>query len=148
MDSPVHLDTDEDGATKTIDDVRVTVSYRPAHFWAEVASDVTFTLSDSVTGQPITDVQPYLGSLGHMFVMSEDALDYVHAHPALPSDAPADALRGGPALTFDVFMPKPGRYKAWAQFRRRDKIYTFPFTFSVLDPIQRGTPPLAARRTH
>jgi hypothetical protein len=150
MDPPVRMDPDEDGATKTVDDITAAVSYQPARFWAEVSSDVTFTLKDSATGEPVTDVQPYLGSLGHMFVMSEDTLDYVHAHPALPPDAAADSLRGGQSLTFNVFMPKPGRYKAWTQFRHRDKIYTFPLTFTVLDPSrpETSTTQRAAKRTH
>jgi hypothetical protein len=29
-------------------------------------------------------------------------------------------------------MPKPGRYRAWSQFRRHDRIHTFAFTFNVV----------------
>jgi hypothetical protein len=29
-------------------------------------------------------------------------------------------------------MPKPGRYRAWTQFRRRDNLHTFAFTFNVV----------------
>ena len=34
---------------------------------------------------------------------------------------------------FEGLMPKPGQYRAWAQFRRHDKIYTFTYTFTVVD---------------
>jgi hypothetical protein len=31
-------------------------------------------------------------------------------------------------------MPKPGRYRAWTQFRRNDIVHTFTTTFSVTGP--------------
>jgi hypothetical protein len=40
-------------------------------------------------------------------------------------------MRGGPQVTFDGLMPKPGRYRAWTQFRRNDRLYTFTSTFVV-----------------
>ena len=41
-------------------------------------------------------------------------------------------LRGGPAVTFEGLMPKPGNYRAWTQFRRHDKVHTFSFTFTAV----------------
>jgi hypothetical protein len=79
--------------------------------------------------------------------MSEDGLRYVHAHPLnirstpddgglpvflIPPGADLEKLRGGPDVTFDGLIPKPGRYKAWTQFRRRDRVYTFAFTFEAI----------------
>ena len=69
----------------------------------------------------------------------------VHAHPldivpgsdednpvfVIPPGADLEKLRGGPEVTFDGLMPKPGRYRAWTQFRRSDRIYTFVSTFEV-----------------
>ncbi len=72
-------------------------------------------------------------------------VDYVHSHPLdilaepdddggppqflIPPGADLEKLRGGPDVTFEGLMPKPGRYRAWTQFRRHDKVYTFAFTF-------------------
>jgi len=78
-------------------------------------------------------------------IMSEDMVDYVHSHPIdisasdengpkqfmLPPDVDPEKLRGGPDVTFEGLMPKPGRYRAWTQFRRNGKLYTFATTFSV-----------------
>ena len=62
-------------------------------------------------------------------------LDYVHSHSldilaaddddgvpqfVIPPGADLEKLRGGPDVTFDGLMPKPGRYRAWTQFRRND----------------------------
>ena len=67
--------------------------------------------------------------------MSEDLVDYVHAHSLdilnagdddsepqflIPPGADLEKLRGGPEVTFDGLMPRPGRYRAWTQFRRND----------------------------
>jgi hypothetical protein len=78
--------------------------------------------------------------------MSEDMLDYVHTHSLdilnagdedsepvflIPPGADLEALRGGPEVVFDGLMPKPGRYRAWTQFRRGDVLHTFTTTFEV-----------------
>jgi hypothetical protein len=67
--------------------------------------------------------------------MSEDMVDYVHSHPVemLSPDLNIEQLRGGPDVMFEGLMPKPGRYRAWTQFRYQDKIYTFANTFEVFD---------------
>ena len=49
----------------------------------------------------------------------------------IPPGADLEKLRGGPDVTFEGLMPKPGHYRAWTQFRRNDKIHTFAFTFNV-----------------
>jgi hypothetical protein len=134
-------------STKTVDDVTATLSYDPPTFNAGQYGHLNFHLTDSASGRPISDLQTYLGAFGHTLIMSEDMVDYVHSHPldilanadsdggppqfAIPPDADLEKLRGGPDVTFEGLMPKPGRYRAWTQFRRNDKIHTFAFTFHV-----------------
>jgi hypothetical protein len=43
-----------------------------------------------------------------------------------------EEFRGGPDVTFDGLMPRPGRYRAFTQFRWRDELRTFAFTFDVV----------------
>src|SRR5690242_1946650 len=136
--------------TKTVDDITATVKYDPETFTVALYGHINFFLTDSRTGRPITDLQTYLGAFGHMLIMSEDMEDYVHSHPldilAVPDDeggppeilippgADLAKLRGGPEVTFEGLLPKPGRYRAWTQFRRHDKIHTFAYTFNVVAP--------------
>jgi hypothetical protein len=113
---------------------------------------LNFTLADSVTGRPISDLQTYLGAFGHTLILSEDMADYVHSHPLdilstpdddglprflIPPGSDLEKLRGGPNVTFEGLMPKPGLYRAWTQFRRNDKIHTFSFTFRVGESLER-----------
>jgi hypothetical protein len=136
--------------TKTVDDITATVSYDPQQFIVGLYGHLTFHLRDAATGQPVTDLQTYLGAFGHTLIMSEDMLDYVHSHPLdilaqpdddggaphflIPPGADLEKIRGGPDVTFEGLMPKPGRYRAWTQFRRHDRIHTFAFTFTAVAP--------------
>jgi hypothetical protein len=139
-------------STKTVEDITATLSYDPPAFSAGVYGHLNFHLTDSASGRPITDLQTYLGAYGHTLIMSEDMVDYVHSHPldilAMPNDdgipkfvippgADLERLRGGPDVTFEGLMPRPGMYRAWTQFRRNDKIHTFAFTFRVGDTTER-----------
>jgi hypothetical protein len=133
--------------TKTDADITASVTYDPATFAVGLYGHMTYHLTDTATGKPITDLQTYLGAFGHTLIMSEDMAEYVHSHPldiiAKPDDdggppvfviAPGtdlEKLRGGPDVTFEGLMPKPGRYRAWTQFRRHDRLHTFAFTFNV-----------------
>jgi hypothetical protein len=130
---------------KSVDDLTAEVAFDPRTFVAGLYGHLNFHLTDTRTGQPVTDLQTYLGAFGHTLIMSEDMVDYVHSHPIdisasdengpkqfmLPPDADPEKLRGGPDVTFEGLMPKPGRYRAWTQFRRNGKLYTFATTFEV-----------------
>jgi heavy metal-binding protein len=138
--------------TKVDGDITATVRYDPQQFLVGLYGHLMYHLTDTETGRPITDLQTYLGAFGHTLIMSEDMAEYVHSHPLdilampdddggppvflIPPDADLEKLRGGPAVTFEGLMPKPGRYRAWTQFRRHDKIHTFAFTFNVTAPVE------------
>jgi heavy metal-binding protein len=132
--SSAHLEPDRD-LTKTIDDITAEVTYDPKRFVAGVYGHLRFHLTNAATGTPIKDLQTYLGAFGHTLIMSEDMVEYVHSHPIenVPPGENVEGLRGGPDVAFEGLMPKPGRYRAWTQFRRHDKIYTFTSTFNVID---------------
>jgi len=133
--------------TQTVDDLTAKVSYDPAPFIAGLYGHLQFDLTDTATGQPVADLQTYLGAFGHTHIMSEDLNEYVHSHSLdivpggqddedvpqflIPPGADLEKLRGGPRVIFDGLMPKPGRYRAWTQFRRHDKVHTFVTTFEV-----------------
>jgi hypothetical protein len=136
--------------TKSDGDITATLTYDPQQFVVGQYGHLTYHLTDTATGRPITDLQTYLGAFGHTLIMSEDMAEYVHSHPldilAMPDDdggppvflippgADLEKLRGGPDVTFEGLMPKPGRYRAWTQFRRHDQVRTLAFTFNVVPP--------------
>ncbi len=129
--------------THTVDDLKAKVTYDPASLQAGSYGHLTFYLTNAQTDEPVNDLQTYLGAFGHMLMMSEDMVDYVHSHPVdmISSELNVENLRGGPSVMFEGLMPKPGRYRAWTQFRYHDKVHTFTNTFEVFDVGQGANQP-------
>ena len=86
-------------------------------------SEIRFRLANE-SGQPINDLQPYLGARGHLVVLSADGKQYVHAHPM---DAPMAANE----VVFMSHFPAAGTYKGWAQFREAGQVRTVPFVVQI-----------------
>lgn len=118
--------------TKTVDSITASVELEPSRLIAGQYGHLRFTLTDAKSGEPITDLQPYLGAFGHTLILSEDLLDYVHSHPTEGIEHDISRGLGGPRVTFEGYMPRPGRYRAWTQFLRNDRLTTVSFTVNVL----------------
>ncbi|HEY4341956.1 MAG TPA: heavy metal-binding domain-containing protein [Steroidobacteraceae bacterium] len=133
---------------KSAGDITAALSFDPAQPASGQYTHLSLYLTDTGTGQPITDLQTYLGQFSHMLLMSEDLQCYVHSHPInfvveqedgigvpeyiIAPDADLATIRGGPKVTFDARMPKAGIFRVWAQFQRHDQVRTIPFTFKVV----------------
>jgi len=98
------------------------------------AEDGRMTLSVSLDGKPVTALQPYLGAYGHLVVIREDDLAYLHAHP---EDGPA-----GPAVAFDVEFDGAGRHALYLDFKHGGVVRTAIFTFDA------GTAEHAGEESH
>jgi len=117
---------------KTVGSLSAELTFDPPRLVAGQYGHLAFRLSDAATGEPVTDLQPYLGAFGHAFVLSEDLRDSVHSHPPEWRDGrEVTSGFGGPEVMFEGYMPRPGRYRVWSQFLRRGELVTIPFTFEV-----------------
>lgn len=83
-------------------------------------------LTDRRSGAPVTDVEPYLGAWGHMFLAAHDLADVVHSHPLIE-----ETTAGGPKITFQTLFARSGWYRVWTQVQRRGGLLTFGFTVRV-----------------
>lgn len=83
----------------------------------------------SADNKPVSDLQPYLGAMGHLVIISADSRKYVHAHPLSEAKTAPDG-----AVEFAAHFPKPGIYKAWGQFQRGDSVFTVPFVLENKQP--------------
>lgn len=117
----VPLNADE-GHTKVVSGVEVTL----LNDHPEAGSDfeLNFQLADADRKEPITDLEPYLGAVGHVVILSEDTNEYLHVHP-LEEEAK------GPEAKFMTNFPKEGTYKIWGQFQRHGEVFTVPFVVTV-----------------
>jgi Heavy metal binding domain len=92
---------------------------------------------DATSGRPVTDLEPYLAAFGHTLILSEDTLEYVHAHPVEQLPENTAVVAGGPDLTFKALLPKAGRYRLWTQLKRGGVVTTVPFTVTVASALGR-----------
>jgi len=85
---------------------------------------LTFTLTDEKTNQPVSDLQPYLGAIGHVVILSEDGERYVHVHAE-------EGQSMGPDAVFEATFPRSGIYKLWGQFQRNQQVFTAAYVVNV-----------------
>jgi hypothetical protein len=87
-----------------------------------------FRLTDA--GVPVTDLEPYMGAMGHCAIVSEDTQCFLHCHPE-QLFPPRQASRAGPDVAFHTMFPSPGRYKVWGQFQRGGQVIVADFVVTV-----------------
>jgi len=75
------------------------------------------------TLDPADGLEKYIGAWGHMLAASDDLIDLIHTHPFL-----AD---GGPKMQFNVYFPRPQKYRVWVQFQRKGVVNTAYFDVPV-----------------
>lgn len=122
--APVPLVVDDRDA-KTVDGFTARLaSSRP--LVAEQNLDLVVSLARG--NAPVTDLEPFLGAMGHLIIVSADGKHFVHSHPVEHRNRRPER---GPAISFQCRFPTDGIYKAWAQFQHAGRVLTVPFTFEV-----------------
>ena len=116
---PIQPDT---AMTKTIDGKSITLSAESLTAGKETM--LTFHMEEAGTKKPITNLQPYLGAVGHVVILSADTEQYLHVHPM-------DEKAAGPDAQFMTTFPKPGTYKIWGQFQRDGKVFIVAYVVQV-----------------
>lgn len=84
---------------------------------------IRFQVADGA-GKPVTDLEPYLGAMGHLVMISANGREYAHAHP-VTEKAPSGEV------DFMVHFATSGLYKGWGQFQRAGNVRTVPFVIDV-----------------
>lgn len=90
----------------------------------EANESVTYSINVSKKGQPINDLENYLGALGHSVILKTEDLDFIHTH-ALEGNAM------GPKIDFSTTFPEAGLYKIFIQFQHDGKVLTTDQVVSV-----------------
>ncbi|MFI7540112.1 hypothetical protein [Actinoplanes sp. NPDC049599] len=122
-------------------DLTVAGDYRPVALPAPAPRATTDGFSISYAGTPQTGatqpllmavtgadgkpapLEPYLGAFGHLVVLREGDVGYVHVHP---EPQPVDG-----AVKFWLAAPGPGRYRMFFDFQVAGKVHTAAFTAVV-----------------
>jgi hypothetical protein len=91
---------------------------------AEDGAEASFTVTRD--GRPVDDIEPYLGARGHLVVLREGDLAYLHVHPE-------DEAVAGREIRFGVEYPSAGHYRMFLQFKHEGRIHTAAFTKETED---------------
>lgn len=157
---------------KSVDGLKVTM--KPSEK-IEAGKELTldFAAFDAATGKPATNLENYLGELAHFVIISEDMVDFVHAHPMakgekmdgmeMDADKAQDHNSDGHGhgddskmaskpsafeVTAHTTFPRAGLYKLWAQFQRGGQVISVPFIVDVpagkAEPVKAANVPVGA----
>jgi hypothetical protein len=74
-------------------------------------------------GTLVTNLEPYLGAMGHLILIHQDGTTFVHSHP---DERQAGNGKNG-SVAFLARLPKPGLYRGWAQYQRGGQVETVDF---------------------
>ena len=76
-------------------------------------------------GQPVIDLQPYLGAYGHLVTLRSGDLAYLHVHPG---GEPGDGrTKPGPDISFGAQVPSTGVYHLFLDFKHDGIVRTVQF---------------------
>ena len=89
--------------------------------------------------EPVKDLRPYLGAMGHCVIISEDTTEFLHSHPQEDPGAKPHVV------SFHTVFPKPGKYKVWGQFDVAGEMLIADFVVAV---DEQGTPAAAPSDPH
>lgn len=112
--------TADRGLKQSIDGVTLEVLDAAVPLPCKRTVTLTMKLLDK-EGKPLEDLQPYLGAMGHLFLVNQDTETFVHSHPDDRTPIPEGTL------PFLARFPKPGLYRGWVQFQRNGKVETAKF---------------------
>jgi hypothetical protein len=127
--------------SRAVAGMRVDVTAGPLLAGRESRVDLAF----SENGQPVRDLQSWLGMGGHLMVLgpsagaadpdpADPATSFAHLHFA----GPPVQYGYGPNIAFTYAFPAGGRYQLWAQVQRGWQLVTIPITVDV-SPMPTGT---------
>lgn len=110
--------------TSTVDGYTVTLKGKPVP-----GKSQKLVVSVSKDGEPVVDLEPYLAAFGHMVVLRNGDLAYLHVHP---DGTPGDGqTKSGPDVTFFATAPSYGDYRIFLDFKHQGTVRTAVFTVRV-----------------
>lgn len=113
------IDLPAPATSATVDDYEVGLDTAPV-----AGEPTTLTLTVSQDGEPVTDLEPYLGAFGHLVTLRDGDLAYLHVHPD-------ESETAGPEVSFSSTFPTAGTYRLFFDFQHGDTVRTAEFTVVV-----------------
>ena len=106
---------------KTVGEYQISYDF-PAEIM--MRNEITYSLTVEKNGQPVTNLEKYLGALGHSVVLKEGSLDFIHTHAE-------ETSAKGPKIKFSTSFPEEGSYKIFTQFQHEGKVQIADYVIEV-----------------
>ena len=106
---------------KTVGEYQISYDF-PAEIM--MRNEITYSLTVEKNGQPVTNLEKYLGALGHSVILKEGSLDFIHTHAE-------EISTKGPKIKFSTSFPEEGSYKIFTQFQHEGKVVTTDYVIVV-----------------
>ncbi|MGI9019240.1 MAG: DUF4396 domain-containing protein [Solirubrobacterales bacterium] len=117
----------QEAETKTLSGYEVTVEGEAAQ--AGLEGELGFNVTRN--GEAV-EVEPYLGADGHLVVLREGDLAFLHVHPAGGAGKHGGEDSGSTGgIRFMTEFPSEGRYRLFLQFKHAGEVHTAEFTREV-----------------
>ncbi|UOR01466.1 heavy-metal-associated domain-containing protein [Leucobacter allii] len=94
---------------------------------AGASGDLTVTVERD--GEPVTELEPYLGAFGHLVALREGDLAYLHVHAEGAEPRAGDTA--GPRIGFAAEPPTAGRYLLYFDFQVDGTVRTAAFVIDA-----------------
>ncbi len=132
------------GVPHSVDGLRVVLTSNTVKLRRR--APVVFTLEVSKDGEPVTEMEPFLGAPCHVAIISADTKQFTHTHGDVPGGAMSPVMAGmdmskvgdmpvpayfGPKLQFTHTFAQPGLYRVWVQFGYRGAVETAAYNMQV-----------------
>ena len=99
------------------------------------STDQMFIFGITKGGEPVEDLQNYLGAKGLAVILKEGSLDFAHGHPSEQGGGHGGMVTPGPGeVIFMASLPTPGRYRVFQQYRPEGRLITVAHTYEVTNP--------------
>ena len=114
---------------------------------AKKQTEHTYSLDISKSGKPVTNLENYLGALGHSVILKAETLDFIHTHALEAGDGSKNQGHGqqqaeheskqdaagarGPIISFSTTFPESGVYKIFTQFQHEGEVQTVDYIVKV-----------------
>ncbi len=110
--------------SKTFQGYQVQLMPNPTPVTANTSTTLTFAVNQA--GKPVTNLEKYLGALGHTVVLREGDLEFLHTH-ALDENVGNQTGK----VDFAVTFPTAAKYAVFSQFQHQGKVLTTHFVVTA-----------------
>jgi hypothetical protein len=98
--------------------------------------ELTYSLTIDKNGEPVTNLENYLGALGHSVVINTKSMQYIHTHAGEMKSEDHDSGHSDSSNTegkinFSTTFPEAGIYKVFTEFKHDEKVMMGEYVLEV-----------------